>query len=374
MKKLYILVFLFLQSIFAISQIEIRLVDPGEPGIMRVQFRSIDPSVLPTTEDFLTDMSFRIWWDNAAHPLITDIDVTPENTYGQNLNELAPAQGSSTGSGPNDGLVVPFQFCSTCDFINFPTNWVLNEWVTAATINICSSMGCGVPPPGITAADFLIQLPFDGYPNLGMNFTDDYTPSLGLLPLNLLSFKAAKNGDRSSSLSWITTNEENTSHFTVERSFDRVTWTNIGSVEAAGYSLGIEHYSFDDMNVYNGRDSRLNVYYRLNMVDRDNSAKLSPTKSVVFASSSTSQGFAAYPNPASEGIHVEWTINDVEQPTMLEFYDLTGQLIYTQVVPEKSNQEYVDFTKTNILPGLYFLRIMSGDIPVDYKQVVVDLR
>jgi hypothetical protein len=108
------------------------------------------------------------------------------------------------------------------------------------------------------------------------------------------------------------------------------------------------------------------------MVDLDGQTQVSPIESVVFGNSSaTRQEFLVYPNPASDGIQVEWDAADLDQPTSLEFYDVTGKLIYTQKVSDNTNQEYIDFSHAKVQPGLYLLRIMNGTEPIEHKQIVV---
>jgi hypothetical protein len=108
------------------------------------------------------------------------------------------------------------------------------------------------------------------------------------------------------------------------------------------------------------------------LVDLDGKSEISPMKSVVFGNTTnTNREVTIYPNPASEGIHVEWDVNNLDQPTALEFYDINGKLVLTQQVEEKSTKEYIDFSKTTMQPGLYMLRVLNGNVPIDHKQVIV---
>ncbi|MEO6131641.1 MAG: T9SS type A sorting domain-containing protein [Saprospiraceae bacterium] len=363
MKKLYTLISFMVLTAFCYADnnpgfFQIRLTKPGSlPNTMHVQMRAVS-SVVPTTSKICYDLGFKLHWTNNS---ITSVDIIKATSLGGVLDEQ-PATGSSGNWTQSIG------FCSTgCGAFNFPANWILNQWVNIGTVNIL---------PAGSATDFTI-LPFDGvqYPNINVDFFDDYTPANAPLPLNLLSFKADKSGTKDALISWVTTNEENTSHFVVERSFDKKTWSAVGSVGAAGYSLGIEQYSFTDIGVYNGRDSHLTAYYRLQMVDQDASTKTSPIESVVFGTVvKATRDFIVYPNPSSDGIQVEWDANRVDQPTTLEFFDIQGKLVYSQKVSENTDQEYIDFGHTTIVPGLYMLRILSGEIPLDYKQIVVAQR
>jgi hypothetical protein len=64
-------------------------------------------------------------------------------------------------------------------------------------------------------------------------------------------------------LNWETVSENNSSHFSVERSADGYTFQTIGNVPAAGNSSDIRHYSFADDNA-----AYIN-HYRLKQVDID---------------------------------------------------------------------------------------------------------
>jgi len=205
---------------------------------------------------------------------------------------------------------------------------------------------------------------------------DVYVEAVAALPITLVSFNAEKFNEKSSLLTWSTSSEINSSHFNVQRSLDNRTWVNIGQVAAQGNSQIIQNYQFIDQNVYNGVDSRLTAYYRLQSVDIDDKSKVSSIKSVVFTGAGTTTGrdIVVYPNPSSEGLQVEWDGSRSDQPTQLEFFDTHGKLVYSTDVDENTSQQYIDFDDTTIIPGLYILRIMSGDQPIDFKQIVVDQR
>ena len=177
-------------------------------------------------------------------------------------------------------------------------------------------------------------------------------------------------------MTWSTADEINSSHFNIQRSLDNKTWTTLGRVNAAGNSQIIRNYEFIDENVYNGKDSRLTAYYRLQAVDIDNQSRTSPIESVVFTGAGSKIGseIAVYPNPSNIGLQVEWDASREDQPTSLEFFDVKGNLVYTRTVSDNTNQEYIDFSQTTIQPGLYILRVLSHDLPIDHKQIIVSQR
>jgi hypothetical protein len=206
------------------------------------------------------------------------------------------------------------------------------------------------------------------------NGADSYVEANHPLPISLVSFKAEKFQERSTYLTWTTVSEINSSHFIVQRSTDKKVWTSVGKVNAAGNSQFVENYEFIDQNVYNGIDSRLSVYYRLQMVDLDGQMKNSPLENVIFgndAGKSSDLSLLVYPNPASDGVQVEWNAQNDVQPTLLELYDITGKLVLSQKVSENANQEYIDFGLAKIDAGVYLLRILNGTEPIEHQQIVV---
>ena len=355
---------------------EMRLVEPGlpdPPGIFRVQMRPTS-TVLPTTGDVCSELVFTIWWDPVANPGIMDVTVV-SGLVTYTVGPVGPE--SSTGTGPIDGVGVVISLQGTAQF---PTNWVLNKWEQIATINICSNTDCSPAgaPPGIDATDFLIQ-DFDEEtgPVIGINSNGiDYIPSISLvLPLNLIAFHATKSGDRDAHVTWTTANEENTSHFIVERSFDKNTWETVGTVGAAGNSVDIRNYELTDLEVNNGRASRVRAYYRLKMVDLDGRSATSPIESIIYDNASVTaavNNFEVFPNPASDGVYVTWDkVENLDQPSLMELFDITGKLILRQVISDKADQEYIDLESANVKAGVYMLRIMNGTTPLDHKQIVV---
>lgn len=83
------------------------------------------------------------------------------------------------------------------------------------------------------------------------------------LPIELLHF-SGKPIDKSNLIYWATATEHNTTHFIVEKSENGVTWSELGTVAAAGNSTQELHYDITDNAVkpiYN--------YYRLTQYDVD---------------------------------------------------------------------------------------------------------
>lgn len=304
--------------------------------------------------------------------------INGDEVYGIAENQL---------NGGTEAFQSAFELCnkSFCAFVYNGSGinlslYPVNTWKFVFTVTIANIA------PGV-ASDYIISdqnsclySSFEVRTALNVLFYNEFLPvsSMGSLPVRLMSFTAEKSGDKDSQLNWVTATESNSSYFGIERSFDKINWQPVGKVNAAGNSQLILNYQFTDKNVTNGITSgNVTAYYRLKMVDLDGSFKYSPIQSVNFGklgdeSIVANEGeFIVYPNPASEGVHVEWDANQVDQPTLLEFYDVSGKLIFSEKVEDQTSQLYVDFTKTNIEAGLCLMRVMSGDKPIQFKQIVV---
>ncbi len=89
------------------------------------------------------------------------------------------------------------------------------------------------------------------------------------LPVELISFTAARNGD-AIVLNWSTASEINNSYFDLERSINGSEFVGIGQVEGHGNSTSIENYNFSDLNSPLGT-----LVYRLKQVDFNGNASYS---------------------------------------------------------------------------------------------------
>ncbi|MCW3117937.1 MAG: hypothetical protein JWM28_2019, partial [Chitinophagaceae bacterium] len=123
---------------------------------------------------------------------------------------------------------------------------------------------------GITAANyqsvrkFTIHLSgnsdiaFVAYNNATFNISS-------LLPVTLSDF-TGKVVNNKVQLNWSTETEENTSHFTIERSSDNRAFVALADIEATGNSTTTKHYGVADNHPGNGVN-----YYRLKLSDQDGS-------------------------------------------------------------------------------------------------------
>lgn len=175
--------------------------------------------------------------------------------------------------------------------------------------------------------------------NFGTNvFFNSSTP----LPVDLLNFTAKAIAHKSAKIEWLIANAINFEKFVLERSVDMLNWQPIHTQKWNNEN----YYSYIDDEIANNL-----VYYRLKVIDKDNSFKYSRVVSVKFGEKGN---LFIYPNPASDKVFIE-TDKEIER---IVLQDLKGNRLPIDV--EGDNQrKIVDVSK---LPrGLYVLQIQIGE-------------
>src|SRR5262249_31190645 len=96
------------------------------------------------------------------------------------------------------------------------------------------------------------------------------------LPVKLLDFSAAQEKDHIL-LHWTTATEINNDYFTIEKSRDGITWTDIGIVSGAGNATTTKYYESIDPHPLDGLS-----FYRLKQTDYNGASEYFSAVSVFF--------------------------------------------------------------------------------------------
>lgn len=119
-----------------------------------------------------------------------------------------------------------------------------------------------------------------------VNATSGSSNSLPL-PVNLIKFTAVKSGSKGL-LQWTSAQEQNFSHYEVQKSNNRSNWETIGTVKGTNTS-SLAKYSFIDYTLHSTKN-----YYRLRMVDFDHTEEYSTIRLLKH----TQHSFTLHPNPS----------------------------------------------------------------------------
>jgi hypothetical protein len=141
-------------------------------------------------------------------------------------------------------------------------------------------------------------------------------------------------------LEWRTLFESNFHHFEVQRSQDGRKFEGIDTVNAYGNGYT---YSFPISNSASGND-----YYRLKMVDLDNSSQYSSIISTKLARRSTEP--FVFPNPAA-GL---FRVGGLRKGDKISMYSVSGVLMASK---NADSDQDIDFTLKNHPAGIYTIII-----------------
>ena len=256
-------------------------------------------------------------------------------------------------------------------------NWILNiNWeadgtkhmnvvikVNAATvITDCFSVNAGgggtgtktytgiVAPGGIPTLSATFER-FTGNCGGGSScgITQIICQGCGTLPIKLSAFYAKRNGN-AVTLNWTSETEINAKEFVIERNSGSG-FVAIGTVTARNSETG-SSYTYTD----NNNSSKTVSQYRLKMVDKDATYKLSEIRPV--KGTAAVSDFTVFPNPSFGNAKIN--ISDISAATTVEVIDNAGRVIKT-VELKGNNSVNVD----NLQKGIYLIRITNketGDV------------
>lgn len=179
----------------------------------------------------------------------------------------------------------------------------------------------------------------------------------GLVPVTLVDFTAQKQNE-SVLLKWFATYETGFKKYEVLRSIDGITFNKIG--EVAGSNLS--NYSFVDNDLPKGSV----IYYRLNMIDIDGSARLS--KVVPVRLNNNLSNAIVYPNPTKDKLNIK-LYEALQSNSTLQVADVAGRIVKTQSV--SATQLNIGLDVKNLPAGRYFIKISNSKQVINQSFVVM---
>ena len=195
--------------------------------------------------------------------------------------------------------------------------------------------------------------------NTNINITSTFIIST-TLPVELSSFVSNVSG-RQVNLNWETKTEVNSSKFEIDRALvgtkdATVTWSSVGTVQAAGNSNSPKKYSYTDKNLQAGK-----YQYRLKTIDNDGSYKFSDVIETEIALPKNFELSQNYPNPFNPSTKINYQV-PVDAKVILEVYNITGQKVTELVNQEQSAGYYsVSFGSSKLASGVYIYRLSASD-------------
>jgi Secretion system C-terminal sorting domain len=181
--------------------------------------------------------------------------------------------------------------------------------------------------------------------------TYSYTTSC-TLPLKLLVFNASRKNNEVT-LNWQTTEEINSSHFTVQRSSDGINFSSRGTVNAKGNSAADNYYGFTD-NIDKVVGDK--IYYRLQMADKDGSfvySKIVPVTLDVYAGK-----IKTYPNPVKDQLYILFNMQNATKAE-LRITDAAGKIVHVQRLATAQTNNAISVNVAALPKGTYFIQVVK---------------
>lgn len=175
----------------------------------------------------------------------------------------------------------------------------------------------------------------------------------GILPVMFESFTVKKDNKGFATLSWITSAEQNSSHFEIERSLSgSASWQTAGIVDAAGYSSAAHQYYFT-VQLVSGEN-----LFRLKEVDIDGKYTYSIIVSINY---SATENISVSYNQSTHQLSFQGVQND---QLKIHIFDTAGHLI----VEASAASAPVIFQPP--VSGVYFVNVVSRGARFAEKIIV----
>ncbi len=168
--------------------------------------------------------------------------------------------------------------------------------------------------------------------------------NLVILPVQLSNFTAVKQSN-TGVLNWKVPQEENIATYTIERSANGRSFTQIGSVVSLGNITTARSYSFTDASPIKGAN-----YYRLKITEKDGKVSYSEVRLLNWGSQIS---LALFPNPAKDRA----TLTGVERGMNIRLLDAVGKLLQAKVATGTTE----DLILSGLSKGFYSVQVYGTD-------------
>jgi hypothetical protein len=273
-----------------------------------------------------------------------------------------------------------------CDVISFFNNYVYYQWQVSHDngATFVDTLVMGVGSPVLTGGNYVYNASFPSFIADSAHHLVQYRIRVAtsaanlyggcaffnsariivmvdncrwILKTDLLSFKASLVG-KQANLKWQTSNETAQTSFDIQKSFDRVQFFRIGTVNGIEYR---HSYSFTDPEPVNG-----SAYYRITVREPGNK-KISNIE--LLKTSDASVGFISVANPFYDVLSFDFNTPQNTVATIV-ISDAHGRTIrsFRQSFAKGSNEVKVN-NLGSLNGGSYILQVISGD-GVKSKRVI----
>jgi hypothetical protein len=254
-------------------------------------------------------------------------------------------------------------FYGNGDNTNLLPNWASSGIPFPASTSISNNLAAN--PMFVNAVTYSLQPAsplVDAGTNVGLPYTGS-APDRGYaevsiaLPVKLTAIKVTENKGKNI-LQWTTATESNSSHFNIERSSNGQDYEVIGTVAATGFSSSEINYTFTDAAPLTGIN-----YYRLAMIDKDNSKEYSGTVSILSKSNQSLNIVTAQLSTGKKDITLK-IASTQNQKANLSIFDQSGKIILNEQIILQKGFNIINKNTLVIAKGIYYLKLFNNEVTV----------
>jgi hypothetical protein len=235
-------------------------------------------------------------------------------------------------------------------------------WPAGNPGNYINSNNTALNPLFVSATDFHLQATspcvntgvYVGIPYSGTAPEKGYIEIGAPLPVTLVDFTVSENRGKNLLL-WKTETEVNSNYFTIERSSNGTDYNAIGTVNASGFSTTVVNYNFIDNNPLAGVN-----YYRLIIVDKDNSMEYSNVISISGKKNQSTNIVTANLSAAKNTLELSVYATQNKKANLMMF-DNNGRNIFTELVLLQNGINTINKKTPALSKGIYYIRLFTED-------------
>jgi hypothetical protein len=174
-----------------------------------------------------------------------------------------------------------------------------------------------------------------------------------LLPVHLINFQGNMNKNNKVTLNWTVADNEISSNFEIERSFNGRDYTTVG-VQFASEKMGTENYMFYETT--NGTDK---VMYRLKMTDKNHEVDYS--RILIFQlKSTTTNNIKIIGNPVNDKLTFSFT-SPATQMVDVKVYDVSGKMLLNNKINSLEGSNVISLPLSSTFKsGMYVVEVSNG--------------
>ncbi len=183
-----------------------------------------------------------------------------------------------------------------------------------------------------------------------------------IVPVVMKSYTARLVSNNYVQLEWVTTDEKNNSHFTIERAGPDQQFTEIITLKGTGDYSGEKKYSFRDENPLSGLS-----HYRLSQTDFDGRKTYFDIKKIINRNNAQN-AVVVSPNPVSSELSAFISLAR-SQKVIVSLTDLSGKILKTQNGIYGLGSSEIKMQAGELVAGIYLLKVSGEDFSVIQKVV-----